>query len=185
MKLSAHEEILQDSIQVHNFVKMLPVVYQCFWLFGRKTIGGSLDENAWKSISRRRLISCGKVNAEKKLRRKCHTAKILAAKFQMAELDSGEYLPDNSPTNGFSPGIFPSNFQKHFPQRKIPRRRNSSQRKFPSLCCFERLKKVGGMGQMSAPNPLDIHRQTELLWTSLGPSLAHKEFNRNKQYSEK
>ena len=143
---------------------MLPVVYQCFWLFGQKTIGGSLDENAWKSISRRRLISCGKVNAEKKLRRKCHTAKILAAKFQMAELDSGEYLPDSSPTNGFSPGIFPSNFQKHFPQRKIPRRRNSfSHRKFPSVR-FERLKKVGGEGSDERTQP-SWHPSTD--WTAL------------------
>ena len=136
---------------------MLPVVYQCFWLFGQKTIGGSLDENAWKSISRRRLISCGKVNAEKKLRRKCHTAKILATKFQMAKLDSGEYLPDNSSTNAFSPGIFPSNFQKLFPPKE-----NSTQKellfpeKFPSVCFERPVSQEGWCGGFSWTRPTHL-----------------------------
>ena len=184
MKLSVHEEILQDSIQVHNFVKMLPVVYQCFWLFGQKTIGGSLDENAWKSISRRRLISCGKVNAEKNCGENVIQRKFLRLNFKWPNWIAANIyriipLQTASPPE-YSPQISKSISPKgKFHAEGTPPRENS-----PPFASKDSRRLVG-KGQMSAPNPLDIHRQTELLWTSLGPSLAHKEINRNKQYSEK
>ena len=76
-------------------------------------------------FSEGKKISAAKFNAEKKLRWKCHTAKIPATKFQMAKLDSGpEYSPQFTkkiPTNSL--------------QRMIPSRGNSppenSPRKFP------------------------------------------------------
>ena len=139
MKLSAHEEILQDSIQVHNFFKILHQLFTSVFDYLDK----KRSEVHWTKMLGKVFPEGDQFPAAKLTRKKNCGENVIQRKFLRLNFKWPNWIAANiyriihlqTP----SPPEYSPQISKSFsPQKKILRRRNSfSQRKFPSIC-FER-----------------------------------------------